>query len=76
MLFRSGKDTSVPPPETIVGALLGYISAENENFQPMNANFGILPPIGGKKADRKRAYYDRSAAAAAKWAETTLDGGA
>ncbi len=72
----NGKDTSVPPPETIVGALLGYISADNEHFQPMNANFGILPPIGGKKADRKRAYYDRSAAAAAKWAETTLDGGA
>ncbi len=72
----NGKDTSVPPPETIVGALLGYISAENEHFQPMNANFGILPPIGGKKADRKRAYYDRSAAAAAKWAETTLNGGA
>lgn len=72
----NGKDTSVPPPETIVGALLGYISAENENFQPMNANFGILPPIGGKKSDRKRAYYDRSAAAAAKWAEKTLDGGA
>ncbi len=28
--------------ETIIGALANYISTENKNFQPMNANFGIL----------------------------------
>ena len=55
-----GKPTVCPPTDTVLGALCDYISAPNANFQPMNANFGILPPIGGKKADRKRAYYDRS----------------
>ena len=28
--------------ETMIGALSAYISTENKNFQPMNANFGIL----------------------------------
>ena len=55
-----GEPTVVPPVETVLGALLHYITQPNGDFQPMNANFGILPPIGGKKADRKRAYYDRS----------------
>lgn len=57
----SGKQTVVPPRETVVGALCRYIATPNVDFQPMNANFGILPPIDGvKKADRKKAYYDRS----------------
>ena len=30
--------------ETVIGALAQYIATSNENFQPMNANFGILPP--------------------------------
>ena len=67
-----GKQTVTPPENTIIGALLKYISAPNANFQPMNANFGILPQIGGKKADRKRAYYDRSAAAMTDWIKTAL----
>ncbi len=35
----------VLPETTILGALLKYITSPNPNFQPMNANFGILPPI-------------------------------
>src|SRR6476661_8205666 len=56
----------VPPPplETAIGALLGHITggAEAETFQPMNVNFGLMPPVGGraKKADRKKAYTDRA----------------
>ena len=33
------------PNETVIGALSSYISTENTKFQPMNANFGILPPL-------------------------------
>ncbi len=55
-----GKDTVVPPKETVLGALCGYISTPNVDFQPMNANFGILPPIDGAKKERKQLYYDRS----------------
>lgn len=36
------KEKIVFPEETIIGALSTYISTENKNFQPMNANFGIL----------------------------------
>ncbi len=50
-----------PPVETILGALMSYITTPNADFQPMNANFGILPPLEGvKKAERKHAYYERS----------------
>ncbi len=47
---------------TVIGSLTGYITAENRNFQPMNANFGILPPIAAikDKAMRKRALAERS----------------
>ncbi|MDE7165003.1 MAG: methylenetetrahydrofolate--tRNA-(uracil(54)-C(5))-methyltransferase (FADH(2)-oxidizing) TrmFO [Clostridiales bacterium] len=56
-----GKETITPPEYTILGALMKYITAPNADFQPMNANFGILPMIDGvKKADRKQAYFDRS----------------
>ena len=36
------------PKETMIGALAKYISTQNNNFQPMNANFGILPRIRRK----------------------------
>jgi methylenetetrahydrofolate--tRNA-(uracil-5-)-methyltransferase len=36
----------VPPPTTALGALLCYISdAERKRFQPMNVNFGLIPPL-------------------------------
>lgn len=37
-----GKEKIVFSEETMIGALSAYISTENKNFQPMNANFGIL----------------------------------
>ena len=41
---------------TIIGALSKYISTENKNFQPMNANFGILPELDEKIKDKKLKY--------------------
>lgn len=64
-----------PPPETALGALLGHITggADAETFQPMNVNFGLMPPIPGrsKRADRKKAYTDRARAALSDWLERT-----
>ena len=37
------------PEQTVIGALSKYISTENEKFQPMNANFGILPALETKR---------------------------
>lgn len=45
------------PKYTVIGALAKYISTPNEKFQPMNANFGILPELEGKKIKDKKARY-------------------
>ena len=41
---------------TVIGALSKYISTTNEKFQPMNANFGILPPLDIKIKDKQERY--------------------
>ena len=49
--------------KTVLGALAKYITTENKDFQPMNANFGILPPMDRvirDKAQRKREQAERS----------------
>ena len=43
---------------TVIGALAKYISTENKKFQPMNANFGILPQLEGKKIKDKKERYE------------------
>ena len=66
-----GETMPSPPPETALGAILAHITggADAETFQPMNVNFGLMPPIEGrwKRADRKRAYTDRARQAMADW---------
>ena len=44
------------PIETMIGALANYISTENDKFQPMNANFGIVPELKNKIKDKKEKY--------------------
>lgn len=54
-------DTKPFPDTTIIGALAKYISTPNSNFNPMNANLGLLRPLGPhKKKDRKELYKKRS----------------
>ncbi len=42
--------------KTAIGALAKYISTPNDKFQPMNANFGILPELDNKIKDKKKRY--------------------
>lgn len=42
---------------TVIGALAKYVSTPNEKFQPMNANFGILPELEGKRIRDKKERY-------------------
>lgn len=50
----TGKQTLVFPPDTMIGALSGYISDPTvSKFQPMGANFGVLPELENKPRDKK-----------------------
>lgn len=75
-----GQEPVILPGGTMVGALLGYVSGgsghgptfaeENrpcpsERFQPMNANFGLLPPIAGRMRGRERKAAQAARALAA-----------
>ncbi|HOC05841.1 MAG: methylenetetrahydrofolate--tRNA-(uracil(54)-C(5))-methyltransferase (FADH(2)-oxidizing) TrmFO [Bacillota bacterium] len=57
----TGRDVALPA-ETLLGALANYTLRPNPNFQPMNANFGLLPPIEAKlnKKERRKQYSERS----------------
>ncbi|XSG82685.1 MAG: methylenetetrahydrofolate--tRNA-(uracil(54)-C(5))-methyltransferase (FADH(2)-oxidizing) TrmFO [Methyloligella sp. ZOD6] len=83
---RLGAEASPPPPTTALGALVahitgGHLTGEDNRFQPMNINFGLLPPltepiekVKGKKAKsqaRKRAMTARALSDLAGWLDTT-----
>ncbi len=55
--LAENKTPFVPEQDTMLGALCEYISDESvTNFQPMGANFGVLPPIEPKIRDKKERY--------------------
>ena len=59
----NGKEFIEIPEHTVLGALTKYVTTENKDFQPMNANFGILAPpdmVIRDKAERKRFQAQRS----------------
>ena len=52
-----GKSPIILPNISMIGALLGYITDSRvEKFQPMGANFGILPELDTKIKDKKERY--------------------
>jgi methylenetetrahydrofolate--tRNA-(uracil-5-)-methyltransferase len=58
-----GKQVTPVSEYTVLGALAKYITTENKDFQPMNANFGVIPPLNEiirDKAERKRKMAERS----------------
>ena len=66
---RRGEEPLLPPETTALGGLLNHITggADAETFQPMNINFGLLPPLEPqpgqkrlKKRDRKPALAQRA----------------
>ncbi|MFT4956031.1 MAG: methylenetetrahydrofolate--tRNA-(uracil-5-)-methyltransferase [Brevundimonas sp.] len=63
-----GRDLAPPPPETAMGALVEHITGghmEGSKFQPMNINYGLLPPLEAPRVDaegRKIPPKDRGRA--------------
>ncbi len=70
---RNGLIPAPPPATTALGALLHHITggAEPETFQPMNANFGLFPPLEAfvRGRDRKRLMAARALADLGAWLE-------
>ena len=52
----NGRQPKIPDNTTVMGALSAHIAQATENFQPMNANFGILKPAEIKIRDKKQRY--------------------
>ncbi|HXV98597.1 MAG TPA: methylenetetrahydrofolate--tRNA-(uracil(54)-C(5))-methyltransferase (FADH(2)-oxidizing) TrmFO, partial [Anaerolineae bacterium] len=61
-----GQSPITLPPTTMLGALCHYVThAEPKDFQPMKANFGLMPPLEPKirhKQARYQAYTERALA--------------
>ncbi len=62
--LAEGRDLLLPPPTTALGAILRHITAADpKTFQPMNVNWGLLPPLVSPVHDRRarnRALADRA----------------
>lgn len=75
-LLAQGKKPLVFPEETMMGAMAYYIThANKKNFQPINANFGIVRPLGKKirdKRERNLALSQRALDTLAKFKQTAL----
>ena len=57
LAFLEGREAFVLPQTTMMGALTDYITDETiKDFQPMGANFGIIPPLPEKIRDKKLRY--------------------
>jgi len=71
-LARGEAPPGPPPPESMLGGLVRFLATANPNdFQPMNANWGLVPPVRvrGPKRERRRMMYERGLAAFREWLE-------
>lgn len=72
----AGADLLVPPPTTALGSLLRYVTDRSrKEFQPMNANYGLFPPLQEKKRcrgrERRQRMGERALCEAAAWMEAS-----
>lgn len=68
--LAQGREPLLPPRETALGALVHHITnADPKQFQPMNVNYGLFPPLEGriKKKDRKPLMAERALVALDGW---------
>jgi len=59
-----------PPRETAMGALIAHLTnTATKDFQPMNVNFGLFPPLAGRTPKKLRgaAYAERALQALDEW---------
>ncbi|GAB4255434.1 MAG: methylenetetrahydrofolate--tRNA-(uracil(54)-C(5)) -methyltransferase (FADH(2)-oxidizing) TrmFO [Deferrisomatales bacterium] len=77
-LRLEGRTPDPLPPETACGALLTHVTTTPaKRFEPMNINFGLLPPLGERIRDKrkaKEAKSQRALEALQRWAGKWLGG--
>ncbi len=67
-----GAEPVLPPENTMLGSLMRYVhGADPKKFQPMNANFGLLPPLDDKVRDKRKRRETLAARALEAMAEFT-----
>ncbi len=55
--YVQGKEPVIFPEQTVIGSMAHYITTANpKNFQPINANFGLLPPLEEKIRNKQERY--------------------
>ena len=72
-----GEKPVVPPSETMLGALVRYITTKEGELQPMNPVFGLLPPLDKKVRDKKKRkslMAERALTEMRSWIEEFLNG--
>ncbi len=72
-----GNRPSAPPPETMIGSLCRYVAAGplSGPFQPMNANFGLLPELSRRYRDKRQkgeAFAQRSLGRLREWLSSEI----
>lgn len=74
--FAQGRPLVTPPGTTMMGALMRWVQDGGEgDYQPMGANFGILPPVEPHIRDKRQRYAalsGRALADLAAWQEEAL----
>jgi methylenetetrahydrofolate--tRNA-(uracil-5-)-methyltransferase len=68
--MATGAPLVVPPPESALGSLVAYVTdPERREFQPMNANYGLMPelPVRSRGRAKKLAMGERALAALQAW---------
>ncbi|MGE5397829.1 MAG: methylenetetrahydrofolate--tRNA-(uracil(54)-C(5))-methyltransferase (FADH(2)-oxidizing) TrmFO [Chitinophagales bacterium] len=74
--YLNGLELVKPPQETMIGSLCSYVSDSNKKgFQPMNANFGLLPGLGSSERNKRKrisALIERALSAMREFSESSL----
>ena len=68
--LAQGEEPLVPPEASMLGGLVRYLASANpENFQPMNANWGLVPAEGerGQKSEKRARMFRRGLAQFRQW---------
>jgi methylenetetrahydrofolate--tRNA-(uracil-5-)-methyltransferase len=69
----AGQPPLAPPRTTALGSLLAYVTQRGKKaFQPMNANYGLFPPLARplRGRDKKLAMAERALAELGRWRES------